>query len=180
MKNFVNNTPSQSVQGSTVRSQFPNKWHSVPLDAGGSNLHTVADTVKILQVNLIRQLIRHCRAKLNSPPKWFTAQVAFDSALQGQGKGLDFSTCPYNQLRQLLDEKTSLSIGNERFHYGTLAVLHRKTCQYLSHHGIYRVSTFCVCFGSAPDSSTRREALSGSSINTARLLTRAVDTLSPR
>ncbi|KAL7686177.1 hypothetical protein Plhal304r1_c028g0093921 [Plasmopara halstedii] len=146
--------------------------------------------IELLHVNL-RQLIRHCRAKLDSPPKWFTsAQVAFDSALQGQGKGLYFLCLPLQSTTRWKNVhfywQRALSLWSTRLlpklmnTNPTLAVLHRKACQYLSHHGIYRISTFCVCFGSTPDSSTLREALSGSSINTTRLLTRVVDTLPPR
>jgi len=55
-------------------------------------LPSVASSVELLQVNLIRQLIRHSRQDLSNPPKWFIpAQYSIDFAFNGQGSGLNFS-----------------------------------------------------------------------------------------
>lgn len=95
MRNFVNNTPSSNVMDQAVRSQFPSKWHAVASQDGGLDLPSVTSSVELLQVNLIRQLVRQCRRNISSPPKWFLpAQAAFDDAFQGQGIGLDFLYIP--------------------------------------------------------------------------------------
>ncbi|TDH72017.1 uncharacterized protein CCR75_000125 [Bremia lactucae] len=114
IRNFINNTPSRTTHDTPTRSQFSSKWHSAPINAGGLDLHTVADSVELLQVNLIRQLIKHCRTRVSSPPKWFLpAYAAFDYALQGQAIGLDFLLYGLH-----LVGKMYLTIGNRRLLYG--------------------------------------------------------------
>ncbi|KAF4027975.1 Reverse transcriptase (RNA-dependent DNA polymerase) [Phytophthora infestans] len=216
MRNFVNNTPSTSVEDPAARSQFPSKWHAIASQAGGLDLPSVATSVELLQVNLIRQLIRQCRRDLSAVPKWFIpAQAAFDEAFAGQGTGLDFLYIPlshwahtsrwkkvpqywraalatwstkilpklvnanpvFTKLTWPIWNNTFLRFTNDR---RTLAALHRKASQFLSHQGILRISTFCCCFGWIPDESTLRVALAGSSIKSDRSKTVVVKALAPR
>ena len=76
-------------------------WHPVDASLGGLELPSVATSVELLQVNIIRQLIRHSRQDFSNPPKWFIpAQAAIDLAFCGQGLGLDFLYIHLSQLAQ--------------------------------------------------------------------------------
>uniref|UniRef100_A0AAV1VEX9 Reverse transcriptase domain-containing protein n=1 Tax=Peronospora matthiolae TaxID=2874970 RepID=A0AAV1VEX9_9STRA len=216
MRNFINCTPSSAVHDPATRGQFPSVWHPVDASSGGLDLPSVATSVELLQVNLLRQLIRRCRQDFSSSPKWFIpAQAAIDSAFCGQGSGLDFlyvhlspsaqssrwqavpaywraaiatwSTKIILKLQCANPVLTKLTwpLWNNVFlrfteDKRTLAVLHRKACNFLSHQGVTRTSTFRSVFGWLPDEATLRDSLSSSSIKPGRSLTSVVNKLAPR
>ncbi|RMX61941.1 hypothetical protein DD238_008385 [Peronospora effusa] len=216
MRNFLNCAPSGAVHDPATRGQFSSVWFSLSSSDGGLDLPSVASSVELLHVNLIRQLIRHCRLDLSAPPKWFIpAQAAIDAAFKGQGAGMDFLYIPLSRLAQTsrwddvptywrdsiatwstkvlvklhclnpVMTKLTWPLWNNVFLRFTaaqrsLAVLHRKACGYLSHHDITRISSFCCIFGWIPDEATLREALAGSSIESARSMTAVVQKLAPR
>ncbi|KAL7686284.1 hypothetical protein Plhal304r1_c027g0090051 [Plasmopara halstedii] len=62
----------------------------------------------------------------------------------------------------------------------TLAQLHRKACNYLSHQNLLQISTFRSVFGWIPDEITLRESLACSSIKPGRYMTLVVQKLAPR
>lgn len=216
MRNFINCTPSSSVTDPSSRGQFPSAWHPVDAFSGGLELPSIATSVELLQVNLIRQLIRQSRQDYSTPPKWFIpAQAAIDLAFGNQGSGLDFLYIHLSQLAQTsrwqaipdywkaaiatwstkiiiklqcanpVLTKLTWPLWNNGFlrfteDKRTLAVLHRKACNFLSHHGVMRISTFLSVFGSLPDEDTLRISLASSSIKPGRSMTSVVQKLAPR
>uniref|UniRef100_A0AAV1V1K4 Reverse transcriptase zinc-binding domain-containing protein n=1 Tax=Peronospora matthiolae TaxID=2874970 RepID=A0AAV1V1K4_9STRA len=216
MRNFIKCTPSSTVTDPASRSQFPSAWHPVDAFSGGLELPSIATSVELLQVNLVRQSIRQSRQDYSTPFKWFVpAQAAIDSAFGGQGSGLDFLYIPLSPLAQssrwhaITDywkaaiatwstkifpklqftnpvvTKLTWPIWNNFFirfmeDKRTLAVLHRKACNFLSHQGVTRILTFLSVFGSLPDEDTLRISLASSSIKPGRSMTSVVQKLASR